>query len=381
MEGNRALNNPKALFISAEGFGDGSGFFVEENLIATNIHVVAGATPVSAKLVDIQGNTIEKFIVQGVKAFDAKNDLVILKIAGKGTSLPIGNSDLLQNNDIVRAIGYPAGVYKVTQGHIHSIRNSDKWIRMNFKTIGGNSGGPVLNRKGEVIGIAVINNACFSFAVPVNAVKMLLIQAQEIELVAQWQQRKQIRAYAYLVQSEIKCKAGNYDEAIANLDTAVQLNPDHIQSWFRRGVTKSVLSESKFEGGNVVGAQQYYQDAIADYTEAIRLCVDFAVAYNNRANAKRLLGISEAKLENVETAQNLYQEAMIDINIALELAARVPLFHHTRGEIKAALGDYSEAIENYEAARKIDPKYTDVCKDLELAKKALEQQEKAQTKS
>ena len=39
-----------------------------------------------------------------------------------------------------------------------------------------------------------------------------------------------------------------------------------------------------------------------------------------------------------------------------------------------ALGDYKAAIEDYEKSREIDPNYTDVCKDLELAKKALEQQ-------
>jgi len=77
---------------------------------------------------------------------------------------------------------------------------------------------------------------------------------------------------------------------------------------------------------------------------------------------------------NIEAAKDLYQAALIDINTAIELNSDVALFHHTRGQIKAALGDYSTAIENYEKACEIDPDYTDVCKDLELAKKALEQQ-------
>ena len=45
-----------------------------------------------------------------------------------------------------------------------------------------------------------------------------------------------------------------------------------------------------------------------------------------------------------------------------------------------ALGDYSVAIEDYETARKIDPKYMGVCKDLKLAKEALEQQKEVPTK-
>ena len=76
---------------------------------------------------------------------------------------------------------------------------------------------------------------------------------------------------------------------------------------------------------------------------------------------------------NVEAAKDLYQAALIDVNTAIELGSDVALFHHTRGEIMHVLGDYSVAIENYEKSRKIDPDYTDVCKDIELAKKALEQ--------
>ena len=136
------------------------------------------------------------------------------------------------------------------------------------------------------------------------------------------------------------------------------------------------MGQSKFEESNVAGAQQHYQDAIDDYTEAIRLCANFAIAYNNRAYAKCLLGKSKAS-EDAEMALNLYQEAIIDISTAIKLDSSYAVFHHTKGQIQAALGDYSAAIEDYEKAIEIDPDYTDVCKDLELAKKALRQQEKA----
>ena len=372
MKENAGLGYPKALLIRSKE-STGSGFFVAENLIVTNIHVVVGATSISAKVLGAD----TAYTIEGVAAFDAKNDLVILKIAGKGTPLPIGDSDLLQTGDIVQSIGYPNGEYKITGGPIHSIRNSDKWIRMSFKTIGGNSGGPVLNGSGEVIGVAVSDSDCFSFTIPVNAVKMLLTQTHRVEPLAKWQERKQIHAYALMVQSQIKHSKSLYSEAIVGLDKAIQLNPDNVRPWFRRGVAKSDLGQSKSEEGNVAEAQQYYQDAIVNYTEAIRLCTDFAAAYNNRANAKRLLGISAVGLGNIETAQNLYQEAIININTAMDLAPCVSLFYHTRGEIMYALGDNSAAIEDYERTREMDPNYTDVCKDLEIAKDALRQQEKS----
>ena len=293
MEENRVLSEPVALLIETIGAGYGSAFFVCKNLIATNIHVIAGAMSISATLVDTEtGKPIKKFIVEGVAGFDGKNDLAVLKVAGKGTPLPIGDSDAVQSGDIVQAIGYPSGKYKCTEGPIHSIRCSDKWIRMKFRTGSGNSGGPVLNRSGEVIGVAVSDSDCFGFAIPANAIEMILAQRQGMEPLAQWQEREQIHDYACMVQSQIKHSESLYGEAIVDLDKAIQLNPDNVRPWFRRGVAKSYLGRSKSEGGNVVEAQQCYQEAIVNYTEAIRLCADFASAYNNRANAKRLLGIS-----------------------------------------------------------------------------------------
>ncbi|MCY3741886.1 MAG: trypsin-like peptidase domain-containing protein [Candidatus Poribacteria bacterium] len=423
MEESRELSDPIALLIRAEGAGRGSGFFVGKNLIATNIHVVAGATSISAELV----GTETKFVVEGSTAFDPKNDLVILKIAGEGIPLPIGDSDLLQHGDAVQVIGYPRGKYKVTEGPIHSIRDSDKWIRMKCKTDGGNSGAPVLNGNGEVIAVAVANADYFTFAVPVTAVKMLLARMHEIEPLIQWQKREQIRAYVCLREGQNKHSPNLYPEAIVDLDKAIQLNPncvyfyqsrgnvrfqlgklktdegnlveaqqhyrgtiddytkaiklcpDYVSVYHSRGAAKSILGQFKFDEGKVKEAQNHYRDAIDDYTKGIELCANLAIVYNNRADTKWHFGKSEDAVGNIEAAKDLYQAALIDINTAIELDSDVALFYHTRGQIKAALGDYSAAIENYEAARKIDPDYTDVCEDIELARKALERVKRGPT--
>ena len=129
----------------------GSGFFVARDKIATNIHIVAHPGPIFAKLVDKE--TV--WAVEGVTAYDAENDLVILKISGEGTPLPLSNSDTIRRGEPVSAVGFPDGVYKVMPGRVLNTQNGGKRIRTTANTRGGSSGGPLLNSKKQVIGIHV----------------------------------------------------------------------------------------------------------------------------------------------------------------------------------------------------------------------------------
>ena len=449
-----ALSHPLAVLIrvkSKNGCGNGSGFFVREELIVTNIHVVALATSVSVELIDPKTELIiREFAVKGVTAFDTINDLVILRIDGEGNPLHIGDSDSVKSGDIVQTVGYPDGKFKVTNGPIHSIRNYDKWIRMKGKTSGGNSGGPVLNSNEQVIGIAVRSEEYYTLVIPANTLKPMLSQSQPEESFTQWRERKQeVRAYTHLLQSQINLHYERYDDALTDLDKAVELYPEFALIFYKRGTLKYVLGETK-EKDNKVEAQHHYQDAINDYTEAIRLCPDFAEVFNNRANAKLLLGKSETTSGNGEIAHHLNQaaidsntsikldpnnalfyctnglikytlgnydasiddyteairlcpdfadaynsradakllfgksettsgngeteyylnQAIIDSNTSIKLDPNNALFYHTRGQIKYALGDSCAAIDDYEKALEIDPNYTDVLPDLELAQKA-----------
>ena len=113
--------------------GPRAAFFVAPDKIATNIHVVAHPGPVFIKSPDKKNI----WTVEGVTAFDVKNDLALLKIAGEdGTSSLLGDSDAVGVGDTVIATGYPGGTYKVTKGVVHRVRSNDKWLQMEIALSG-----------------------------------------------------------------------------------------------------------------------------------------------------------------------------------------------------------------------------------------------------
>ena len=150
---------------NGQSHGGGSGFFVREDEIATNFHVVEGADKGSAKLFGQD----ELYDIEGYTALDVDNDLVILKIKNPDqktidiSALPLGNSDDVHPGDTIYAVGNPVGLEgTISDGIISGIRPPDQSQNIPYTSIQitapispGSSGGAVLNTKGEVIGVSV----------------------------------------------------------------------------------------------------------------------------------------------------------------------------------------------------------------------------------
>ena len=284
--------------------GYGSGFFVAPDRIVTNIHVVARPGPIFAKLVD--GKTI--WAVEDVTAYDVKNDLVVLKIAGESTPLRLGDSDKVQTGEPIIAFGYPGGKYKVMPGVIAHSKEIFNWLRIKIDTLVGSSGGPVLNKDGQVIGIIVgYSDAFHSYAIPANVLKMLLAKSDSIESLVDWRKRDLIRASTYHVQGQKKYRVNDYKEAITDFDKAIQLNPEIWMSYYNRGTAKVRLAEFAKKHGNVGQARELYQAAIDDYTQTLKINPDSIRAYRNRGHAKEALGPKEAAEADFEKAKELDQ--------------------------------------------------------------------------
>lgn len=157
--------------------GTGSGFIINaDGLILTNHHVVDGADEIKVRLTDNREFTGK------VLGSDAKTDIAVVKIEAKDLPyLTMGNSDELKVGEWVAAIGSPFGLDNTVTSGIVSAKSrklpSDQYvpfIQTDVAVNPGNSGGPLFNMKGEVVGI---NSQIFStsggfmglsFAIPSN---------------------------------------------------------------------------------------------------------------------------------------------------------------------------------------------------------------------
>ena len=165
----------------------GSGFVLDKaGHIVTNFHVVRGATAIQ---VSFSNNERFKAKLVGV---DPSTDIAVLQVEVKARALkalPLGNSDGVRVGDQVIAIGNPFGLDRsVTAGIVSAVqRRIESPNRLSISHViqtdaalnHGNSGGPLLNAQGEVVGVnaqietggASQGNVGIGFAIPINTVK------------------------------------------------------------------------------------------------------------------------------------------------------------------------------------------------------------------
>lgn len=171
-------NSPAVVVVASidgEGkpIGIGSGFIVrEDGVIVTNYHVVNMASDIKIKI----GSKVMN--VQGLLHVDPENDIALIKVEGKGyPKVRMGDASKAKVGEKVYAIGSPNGLENtISEGILSGIREIDgarKILQMTAAISQGSSGGPVLNSRGEVIGIAtflIAETQNLNFAMPVNLV-------------------------------------------------------------------------------------------------------------------------------------------------------------------------------------------------------------------
>jgi serine protease Do len=171
--------------------GTGTGFIIDPSgLIVTNNHVIKDADRIRVKLADGRERRAT------LRGSDTETDLALLKIeADDLTPLLLGDSDAVRVGDPVIAIGNPLDYeYSVTAGIVSAkgrkVYNSapyEDFIQTDAAINRGNSGGPLLNQAGEVIGVNTVirvDGRGISFAVPSNVVRRVITQLRAQGFVA-----------------------------------------------------------------------------------------------------------------------------------------------------------------------------------------------------
>ena len=171
----------------------GSGFVIgEDGHIITNNHVIEGADEIKIKLSETSKESFEAKLIGS----DKFTDIALLKIDTQGKKLPVaplGDSDQIKVGQWVAAIGHPFGYgHTVSHGIISAKERLlgggvshpyNDYIQTDASINLGNSGGPLISSKGEVIGINVATDmraqGIIGFAIPINIVKDLLPQLIE----------------------------------------------------------------------------------------------------------------------------------------------------------------------------------------------------------
>ncbi|MFA4953277.1 MAG: trypsin-like peptidase domain-containing protein [Candidatus Pacearchaeota archaeon] len=153
----------------------GTGFIVNnEGYLVTNAHVLVGGKNVNA----ITYN--QEIINAELIGYDGELDIALLKISGEYSALTLANSDNVQIGEKVIAIGNPLGLqFSVSEGIVSAVKrpgltDMKVYIQTDAALNPGNSGGPLINKQGEVIGInnfKVGGGESLGFALESNKIK------------------------------------------------------------------------------------------------------------------------------------------------------------------------------------------------------------------
>ncbi|MDE0316547.1 MAG: tetratricopeptide repeat protein, partial [Candidatus Poribacteria bacterium] len=332
--------------VNGQPLGFGSGFFVQHDQIATNFHVIAGAYSGTARLVD----TPATYDIEGITASDVDNDLAILKVSDSNVQpLLLGDSDAVQFGDTV----YISGNSKESEGTFsdgtisgpREIGNQTL-LQMTAPISPGGSGGPVLNEKGEVIGLSFVtleDGQSHDCVIPSNYLKALISKSEAVKPLAE--EKQSVSAETYFYRGNEKYSMRSYQDAITAYSEAIRLQPDFANAYVNRGLANEKLGQ--------------HESAIMDYSSAIKIDPTLARAYNNRGSAKRKLG--------------QYFLALEDLSTAIQLDPRYVKAYVNRGNAKNSLGHPNEALEDFNTALAFDPNSAEAYNNRGVAKAALMQ--------
>ncbi len=350
--------------------GSASGFFVERDKIATNFHVLHGATEISAKRID----TDTTYTIEGIIATNVIDDLVILKVAEKETSFNLDDSDTVQKGDWIYGLGYLGDKGEIVDGTIQGTRKRDDRFIVKAPFKAGWSGCPVLNMNGKVVAVLSAGNDAdtIGYMVPSNKIKVMLTEAEPVKIqpLSAWQKRlevlaitefkvyecdswnklfffkirlawKSIKGIIYLIRATIKHTSANYIGAIAIYDKIIttKLLPFLGLAYCSRGMAKCGLEN--------------YKEALEDVNHAILLEPEDGSGYFRRGHVNLMYAKYKSDQGKMKKAKNRFQDAISDLTEAINLNPEMAKYYNLRGWTKYLLGQVETKKGNRKKAKKL----------------------------
>jgi S1-C subfamily serine protease len=276
----------------------GSGFFIRPGQVLTNLHVVEGARRVEVKTLDGKGRIYPS---PGTLDFDEEADLAVLSVDvphERTRVIEITNS-LPEEGEQVFVIGNPLRLEgSVSDGIVSAVRevpNLGKIIQTTAPISHGNSGSPVFNLRGQVVGIVTVkvtNGQNINLALAsarlasLRPDKLTTFEALATrnrstpggDASAEWWYKNGLNSLWL----------GNYDGALGSFEQVVNKNPNRVEAWIQVGYCK--VKQGKMN------------DAIRAYKQALRLRPNSVEAYNK-------LGDAYYYAANFDEAINAYKQA------------------------------------------------------------------------
>ncbi|AFW94306.1 tetratricopeptide repeat-containing trypsin-like protein [Anabaena sp. 90] len=252
----------------------------------------------------------QRYPIQGenIKPLGTGIDLAVVKFVSSKTYqvAKFGNSDLIKRGDNVYVTGFrlstpsiPAPLYDCFDGQVSANerqRTIDGGYNLVYtnSTVKGMSGGPVLNPKGELIGIhgrgdEYDNRDRDRFAgIPINTYMRIAAGVTDKPSI------RGLTADDYFKLGFKKYEQKDYREAIVAYTEAIKINPNNADAYYNRGNVRDDLGDKP--------------GAIDDYNQAIKINPNYAYAYHGRGNARSALGDKPGAIRDLQQAVKLYQQ-------------------------------------------------------------------------
>jgi tetratricopeptide (TPR) repeat protein len=262
-----------------EKLSRGSGFFVENDRIVTNRHVIEGAYRA-----EVHSSTGAVYPVKGVLAVDAEGDLALLKIDLPTTNqvrpLPLDKTSPQEGESVV-VIGNPLGLEgSVTNGIVSAVRDIPTFgriIQITAPISSGSSGSPVVNMQGQVIGIATLQitgGQSVNFAIPSERISQLQVATimSLSDLVAASGRNKRAKAVQFFRDGLSFLSKDDCEKALPYFEKAVESDSNYAEAWAQSGFCNEKLGKhaealdaSKKAVGLRPSAESFFNIGLANY--------------------------------------------------------------------------------------------------------------------